>query len=207
MKIYFIRHGESEFNALSLRQHGRVDLSEQGKRQAQFVAKRFLKLPVDVILCSDYARTKQTAEVIRQMIKKKIEYTKLLREVKRPTEIEGKHIHDPEAIKIMSLIHEHELDPNWHYSDEENFFELKRRVGYFLEFLSKREEQHILVVTHGLFIRYIIGIFLFSENFTVEIANKMYHFFKLSNTGITVCDRNEMGKWHLVTWNDHAHLG
>ena len=207
MRVYFVRHGESKFNALQLRQHGRVELSEYGAKQAASVANRFKKLPVDIILSSDYTRTKQTAQIIQKIVRVPIEYTDLLREIKRPMEIEGKRIDDPEAVRIMNLIKTHEYDPDWHHSDEENFFDVRRRIVDFWNLLCLRKEERILVVTHTVVLRYLMGILLFCENFGPQEAHRVYHFFRMSNTGITVIGRDGGGNWHLVTWNDHAHLG
>lgn len=38
MRVYFVRHGESEYNAKQLFQHGDVPLSEKGRKQAEFLS-------------------------------------------------------------------------------------------------------------------------------------------------------------------------
>ena len=205
MKIYFVRHGETTYNARDVYQPLDSPLSEQGIRQAEFVAKRFTHIPVDIILSSPLARTKKTTEIINKVFNKQIEWVDELREIKRPSEFIDNNDKHEKVQKIKKLIKENVTDPNWHYSDEENFFDFKKRATQFLEKMSQREEKHILSVTHGEILRMIISVMLFGENLTVNEFNKLQKFLKTINTGITVCEK-ENNRWKLLTWNDHAHL-
>ena len=90
MKLYLARHGQTEYNAMSLHQHGDVELSELGIKQAKVLAKRFSKIPIDLIYSSPMTRAKKTAEIINKNLKKEIIYTDFLKEKKNPSEIVGK---------------------------------------------------------------------------------------------------------------------
>lgn len=207
MKIYFIRHGESEYNTVDMHQHREVRLSSYGIKQVQKVAGRIQKLPIDVIFSSHYKRAKQTAEIIGKAIGQRVRISKLLHEFKRPTEVENKSYYDPEVMRIKKIIKEHTNDPEYHYSDEENFFDFQKRVQSFWSFISKQKEENILVVTHAFFLRMLISDFLFGDNLTPDIygqfATRIHHI----NTGITVYERSKEGNWRLLTWGDYAHLG
>lgn len=207
MKIYFVRHGESFYNRIDKHQDEKVGLSDYGIKQAEKVAARIEKIPVEIIFSSHYRRAKQTAEIIAKAIHKKVHIVKLLHEFKNPTEVENKAYDDPEAMRIKKIIIDHANDPNYHYSDEENFFDFRKRAKQFWQFLSKQKEKHILVVTHATFLRILITDLIFGDNLTNNLCrqfiSRVYH----ANTGITVCERDEKGNWHLLTWNDHAHLG
>lgn len=122
MIVYFVRHGESEGNATNTHQSKTTPLSDIGKDQAKLLAKRFRHIPVDTIIASDYLRTQQTAEILNQEIQKNLELTPLLREFKNPSEIQGKKSNDPLVMEIKKQVLQHKNDPNWHYSDDENFF-------------------------------------------------------------------------------------
>ena len=89
MNIYLVRHGQSEGNLKKFHQGADVPLSKNGKVQAKILAQRFKKIPVDSIYSSPYIRAKQTAEFISKELKLPIEYWDILRERKRPSEIEG----------------------------------------------------------------------------------------------------------------------
>lgn len=65
LKVYLVRHGETEWNALR-RIQGQSDsaLTSNGKRQARQVAERAKLLGITHIISSDLGRTRQTAEII-----------------------------------------------------------------------------------------------------------------------------------------------
>jgi broad specificity phosphatase PhoE len=86
-EIYFIRHGETEWNKLKLGQGSRNDipLNKDGKMQAKLTGKYLNKYrqndkEFDLILSSPMLRTKETAEIIAKQIdyKKDIIYFKEL---------------------------------------------------------------------------------------------------------------------------------
>jgi broad specificity phosphatase PhoE len=206
MKIYFVRHGQSELNATDTHQLFTTPLSEKGKKQAKFVAERFQSIPIEKIFASDLTRAKQTAEAIANTTQKPLIFSELLRERRRPSEVIGKNYVDENAKKITDLIEQNLHDQNWHHSDEENFFDLKKRARNFLDLLEKEISENIAVVTHGAFLKMMILTVLFGNNFDSSAFQAFNLNAKMSNTGITVAEYIK-NKWQLLTWNDYAHLG
>lgn len=206
MKIYFVRHGQTQYNVLQEHQPENAGLSELGKKQAEILAKRFSKIPIDIIYSSPMKRASQTAEIINESLKKKIIYSGLLNERKSPSEFLGKRTDDPEVSEINKIKNLHQDDPLWHYSDEENFLEFKERIKKFFNVLSKAKKENILVVTHGGPIRMMIFLMM-DEELTPQAYYKFSDLFDLSNTGITFCERDENGIWMVRAYNDHSHLG
>ena len=207
MHLYFIRHGESVYNAKDTIQPPDAELSELGMRQARTLAERASRLPIEVILSSPFTRTRQTAEIIKEATKKTIVYTELLQERKSPSEIVGLKRKDPRAASIRKESRVHAHDPAWHYSDEENFSELRDRAARFLEFVSSRKEERILAVTHAGVLRMILMVMMLGNEVAPDIFYRFNDFFKTRNTGITLCMRHPEKGWQALTWNDHAHLG
>lgn len=204
MKLYMVRHGESTGNMTGVHQSGQTQLSEHGMKQAKKVAARFKNIPVDTIFSSDYIRAAVTAEMISLAVSKEVHHIPLLREFKRPTELEGKHMHDPSIQKTKKLMEENSRDIHWHHSDEENTFDFKNRVIQFIEFISSQKERSIVVVTHGMFLRMMAAVLMLGPHEDIDLYRKIMNIFKLQNTGITVWEKRD--EWRLVTWNDHAHL-
>ena len=66
MKIYLIRHGETDWN-LEQRLQGATDipLNENGLELARETAKGLQDVPFDVVYTSPLTRARQTAEIIR----------------------------------------------------------------------------------------------------------------------------------------------
>jgi len=208
VRLYIVRHGESGGNVGRWHQKHDTSLSETGRKQARVLAERATRIPVEIILSSSYIRARETAEIIAAAAKNlRVEVTDVLREFKRPSEIVGKNIHDPDVTRIKALVSEHFGDEQWHYSDEENFFDLRERATSFLSEVSKRPEKHVLVVSHGGIIRYIVAVMLFGDVLTPDVGRLFFDGLATTNTGLTVCERREDQTWRLITWNDHTHLG
>ena len=208
MKVYFVRHGESEYNAKNLFQDGKVLLSKKGEQQAQVLAKRFLNIPVNIIISSPYPRAKKTAEIINKKIKKEIIFSELIGERKMPKETIGKYAYSDELIKIKELMRNNAKDSFWHYSDEENYSEFKNRIDKFFKYLNNLKEENVLVVGHGGPIRMtILNIMFLGKDIDPEIYYKFNELFRITNTGITMCEKHKDGRWDLWTFNDIAHLG
>lgn len=205
MKVYFVRHGETQANATNSDQDESGSLNEDGKKQARFLARRLSKLEIDCILSSSYERTRETAEIINLELKKEIKLSDLLIELKVPSELVGRAKDDPEAIEIRKIWRENYGNPNWHYSDEENFFDRKNRVLKFIHYLSSLNKENILIVTHGSFLRMLACVMIFGGDLTMEESRKLVSFLQVSNTGISICEYLD-GKWKLITWNDLAYL-
>ncbi len=205
MKVYFVRHAESKLGAVGMHQVESTELSETGIKQAKILTKRFSRLPIDFILCSSHLRAKQTAAIINQSLKKPIEFTPLLGETRKPTEIQEKKADDLEVVEIKELIKKHYHERNWRYSDEETFDDLIERSEKAIDLILNLKKENILVVTHGMMMRIIVPMMILG-GLTPDMFLRLNESVKISNTGITLCEF-EGNKWILITWNDHTHLG
>ncbi len=207
MKLYIVRHAESTSNALKIHQGDEKSLSEKGIRQAQQLGERISKInDIDLIVCSPFLRTKQTLNEILKFKELPVVFSDLARETKKPSEVIELGWEDEKTLEIEDKIKEHSLDSAWHYSDEENFSDLKKRITELLEFIESQEEQNVLLISHGLLSKFIFAMMLFGEKLTPSEYYSIQDFLKTENTGITVC-RKKKDRWELMTWNDHAHLG
>jgi broad specificity phosphatase PhoE len=81
-KVYLVRHGESHGNVGSFRQGSEIGLTEDGEKQALFVAKRFRDVKIDKVFSSPQARAKITAETIAKELNKALIETNYPPEVK-----------------------------------------------------------------------------------------------------------------------------
>lgn len=180
-------------------------LSDVGIEQAEFVANRFKDLQIDKIIASPFTRARQTAEIIARELGKPIDFNDLLIEYLKPTIFRGKS-HDTEGLQnIIKMIREKMPDPSWHHSDEENFWDIRKRAMEFVAFLELQDEENLLIVTHSEILRMIISYMMMGDDHNLENYLKFESFFKTTNTGITVCEKTEHG-WEMKTWNDYAHL-
>lgn len=207
--IYFVRHGESEANVGNIKSNSRTPLTENGHAQAAKIAERCVRLEFDVIISSTMTRAHDTALAIADATGKPLESSDLFTERRAPSEQEGQ-LQQKEFLAEMKEIAEHyAANPDFHFSDEENFTDLKKRAMKALEFLENRSEENIVVVTHGIFLRMIVACAIIGETATAEEFLKLLATMRHANTGITVFryDSTREYPWVLWTWNDHAHLG
>jgi probable phosphoglycerate mutase len=65
MSIYIVRHGETPGNVARVLQMPDTPLSERGLAQAERLGARLSRADVGLVLASDYARARMTAEAVR----------------------------------------------------------------------------------------------------------------------------------------------
>jgi probable phosphoglycerate mutase len=79
-RLFLIRHGETEGNALRIVQRPDIPLSPRGVRQAERLARRLAGEGIARIVSSDYVRAAATAEHIRHAIGAPLSFEPLLQE-------------------------------------------------------------------------------------------------------------------------------
>lgn len=212
MQLYLIRHGETTSNGTGVHGKPADNLSETGRKQAELVAQRFLTVPIELIISSTLERAKETGAIINAHLKKPIEFSDLIVERKYPEIILSKAKDAPETIKLIFAMEESYNIPDARYAGAESFNDLKSRAKKFLDEVSKRKEEKILVVTHGMFMRFLVTYMMFGESITPQEFIKSRDFLRTKFTGITICTYLSNPKpfgtpgWKLETWNDHSHL-
>jgi broad specificity phosphatase PhoE len=207
--IYFVRHGESKGNASDRYQMDSSPLSERGRAQAGRIAKRTSRLSVEAVISSTMPRASETAEIISDLVGLPVEHSDLFVERKRPSAQKGLIRTSPEAEEMDKGIIRSSAEAGYRYADEENFDDLTLRSGQVLTYLEKHPANQLLVVTHGLFLRVLLAKAIYGANLTGEECTNIIGTMQTANTGITVFtyDAERSRPWHVITWNDHAHLG
>lgn len=211
-KIYFVRHGESHANASGLMiPEQETFLTELGHKQASYMGERARKIKLDVIVASTYIRAIQTAQYIKDATNLPIETSDLFIERRYPSGFDGLTLEHPDVQKMMHSMEKRFGHDDGNHSDEETFEEIKARTVKAFEYLQNRPEENILVVTHGIFLRMVVGFAIFGNKLTRRDAGNIVNVFKTRNTGISLLEynpeQNSDHPWIIRTWNDHAHLG
>lgn len=211
--LYIVRHGQSEGNVDQSKAGTDSPLTEQGLREATQIAGRFSHLPIEIIVSSTMLRAKQTAEIISKRINKEIVFNE--NAIEKSTSVEERALpyESKERGKFVEMLYDQD-DIHYRMSTEETFGEAVIRAKNLLETIENIKEENIALVSHGMFIRVLLGVIFFGEKFSPRDFLQMIRFFtNLKNTGLTVLRfrANDIytgsGKWRLITWNDHAHLG
>ena len=208
--IYFVRHGETENNALGIRQGSEGSLTDRGRAQALATAKRFPKEKgrPQIIIASPWKRTKETAQIIAAELGLKVKYSLLLTERKNPSEIIGHSGKEPDVKKIIDRIDNSYHADDLRISDEENFTDLKKRAKKLLSYIKWRRQSRIIMVTHKIFLKMVISYMLYGDALTASQYNSLSYFNPIDNAGMAICSCTshwfKKDEWKLLVWNDLA---
>ena len=153
MKIYFVRHGETDWNK-ERKIQGQVDipLNEFGRHLARETAKGLRDVPFDVCFTSPLGRARETAQIILQGRDVPILEDKRILEMNFGV-LEGKCC-SKEGWDVPDSIPKCFDDPVHYQAPEggEDFQAVRKRTGDFLNWLFAQEQYRdstVLVTTHG----------------------------------------------------------
>lgn len=153
MKLYLVRHGETDWNT-ERRLQGRADimLNEFGRSLAVKTGKGLENIRFDVCFTSPLKRAKETAELILAGRDVQIVEDERIIEMSF-ADWEGRHC-SKERWEVPDSFQKFFDDPaNFEPAPEgESFEQVKERTGRFLEWLyvqKEYESSNVLITTHG----------------------------------------------------------
>lgn len=154
MKLYLLRHGQTDWN-LTWKMQGRTDipLNQKGLEQAQKAARELKNIPFDLILSSPLIRAKKTAETIAEPHNIKVLPEELLIEMSFGIHEGQTPESDPDKEDRKKLFDfPEEYIPA---SKGESYEELDKRCKTLLSKLQKDYSSYsnILLVSHGAFFK------------------------------------------------------
>jgi isoleucyl-tRNA synthetase len=160
-KLTAIRHGESEGNLVPKYQGvlPGTDLTDNGKSQIKELSKQFEDQKINIIYCSPFARTKQTAKILAEAVGAEIIEDERLRELDFG-KYEGETIDFSDLAFVKARrakkLKEDSPESIFHFPGMETWEQAQERVDNFLkEVLPKHKSEHVLVITHADLIRNI----------------------------------------------------
>ena len=146
MKLYVMRHGETDGNKIRLLQ-GRLDkpLNENGRAQAARAGEYLKHIPFDACYVSPLSRTMETAELATGRDRASFISEERIIEISFGS-MEGSTLEqlDDDFKRFFLSPEQYEPIPG-----AESFRELTARISDFLEELKSKPYQHVLVVSHG----------------------------------------------------------
>lgn len=198
MRLYLVRHGQTEWNASGRAQgHSDVGLDGVGLAQAERLGEHFAGINVKRVVSSDLQRCVTTAGPVASGRGLVVESREDLRE-RTFGELEGSHYTDIRAYfaaesRVRGL-GEHEIRP----VGGESLRDVWNRLTKVTRMIENSRES-LVVVGHGgtnglLLARLIRG--------TVQTARA----FRFENASVTELVRRPDGHWQLVRYCDTRHL-
>ncbi len=160
-KLILIRHGESESSLKDITGRGKENnfaLTSVGIKQAQKAAEEMKDEKIDIIFSSTILRAKQTAEILNEKIKTKIEESDAVVELYYGSldGISRKNLHEENEIyqKYQSLVGQERF--NFKFDEGESKADVQKRIEKFVEeILQNHQGKNVMVVCHAT----IIGMF------------------------------------------------
>ncbi len=141
MIIYFVRHGETEWNRKGIIQgHEDSPLTLKGRNNTEKLGRILRDKNIEIIYSSDLGRCVQSSEIINRWLKVKIIKAKELRE-RNFGDFNGRP--NRKVKEILDLNSPDEKAPNG-----ESFNEQKKRVASFIKKLFAKKFKKILLVIH-----------------------------------------------------------
>ena len=199
MRIYILRHGETEFNKQNIIQGSSVDtsLNETGQLQAKAFFDHYRDVNFELVVTSALKRTHET---VGHFLAKGLPWhiTPDINEISWG-ENEGKKVTDYWT-QIWSEVRDQWISGNLdaRMPGGESAAELNARLERFIAWLKTRQEKHVLVCSHGRTMRGMISLL---KGITLAEMEGNPH----SNTGCYIADYHD-NKFHFREENSLKHL-
>lgn len=141
MKLYLIRHGQTDSNLRKVFNSKTKDLNETGIKQAENLGKIIKDIDYEVIFSSTLLRAKHTAEIVN-VNNKEIILDERLAE-RDPGNLQGKTLETTDRDEYWNYYTQIQ------YGTSEKIIDLFKRVEDFISDLKQKHYNKVLVVAHS----------------------------------------------------------
>ncbi len=180
MKLYFVRHGESEANIQHVisNRESPFGLTEQGRGQAATLAKKLKEVPITAIYSSPVLRARETVEILSRSFHLPYQVTEALREydcgvLEERSDAESWRLHS-EIAEDWTLNHNYLRKPE----GGEDYLDIKKRFIPFVKGFAQNRlhsQDHILFVSHGGLLQLMLPEVLTNIDHTFVRSNGIGH--------------------------------
>ena len=205
MKLYFVRHGRTEWNEEGRIQgaNGDSPLLESSIQQLEALGQHLSQTYFDAAYSSDLPRAVHTAQILLKQNQHPItlQEAPALREW-RLGRLEGRKIKELKALYPEEMrAFRHNLS-QFHHNlfDAESLSDTTKRTCDFVKSLKEKELDTVLIVGHGANLTASIRTLLGYE--TGELRKNG----GLDNASVTILTTDDFEHYHLDTWNDTSYM-
>lgn len=204
MKLYFVRHGKTQWNKEGRFQgaNGDSPLLEESYETITKLGKRLASVTFDEVYSSDLKRAVDTAQLImaQNHSRRDIIQTKSLREW-HLGKLEG------QKISLVQSIYPSQMNAFRHNLgvfkaqtfEAESVYQATHRLAAFLEETIDKKLENILLVGHGAHLTASIRSLLGFEPALLRAEGG------LDNASLTIIETDNFEHYSLKVWNDTSH--
>lgn len=209
MKIYLIRHGQSQAHLLGQRQGPKTPLSEEGILQSKKASLVFKNLQLATIISSPWERALQTAKIISDCINIPVKVIDYIHEKKLHPDLYYANLDSDINKAYLRERYANDDNFNWKFKrSSESIAQVYKRAKSFKKYVLRNYKyKDILVVTHGIFLFCFIMSAILGKDFDEKFFMKLLANFVCSNAGISLLEYQEnKDNWKLRYFNNISHL-
>lgn len=189
MKLYMIRHGQSENNGKGVHSGWmQTALSDKGREEARALGERLRGIAFDKVYSSDLIRAMETGRLA--LPDKDIEVIPVLREI-NVGEVSGKSIAECEAL-FGEVFVRSRMGYDFSAFGGESHDRFLARIGEFLRMVERSPYERVAAFCHGALICNVLDMV------TGQTINKRR--FVCNNCSVSVFEHTADG-WHVAAWN------
>lgn len=205
MKLFFIRHGKTQWNLKGRFQGATGDspLLKESYQEIKQLGQSLNHIPFDALYSSDLKRAVDTSQTLLRQLDfiDNIVYTKQLREWKLG-KLEGTKIATMAAIypgQMEAFRHNLSLFKTSQF-EAESLYQTTQRVHHLIETFKDQNYENILIVGHGANLTASIRSLLGFEPALLRAKGG------LDNASVTILETEDYQAFTCLTWNDKSYL-
>lgn len=200
-KVVFIRHGQTEWNVAGRFQgQSDIELTDEGKQQAELLAENFPVERIDAVYSSDLKRAMFTAKTVADKFGLTVQPEKAFRELSFG-DYEGLTYKEIAARDAKCLECFWTRPDLLHFPGGETFEQVQQRaIQRLKEILSVNDGKHIIIAAHGAVLRTILAA-------AMHIDLRYAWHIRQFNTAVSIVKYDDNGEAWVELINSTAHLG
>lgn len=150
-KVYFVRHGQTKMNHRLRHQGPDEPLTERGREQVLELLKFLRQQNIDTLVSSNYARARETADMVASELGLTYTIEPSVREFGRPLSLYGRHHFSPTSFRYIFDLYRNRFNLLWDREGAENLAHVRERVRDARTMIEEIPGQRIAVISHRIF--------------------------------------------------------
>lgn len=178
-------------------------LTEVGREQVRELIKFLREQNIDTLVSSNYARSKETADMVAKELGLTYTIEPSVREFGRPLSLYGQHHFSPASLRYIFDLYRNRLNLLWDKEGAENLAHVRERVRDARRMIEEIPGKRIAVISHRIFMT------MFTETVCYDKPLSLFKFVqalighrRIPNCGVLefTCEASSPAKvctWHL----------